>query len=284
MLHNFQLKGSEDKPILVDLVFEETQSQKPLVVFVHGYKGYKDWGVFGKMDNAFTKEGFALLKFNFSHNGGTPEQPIDFPDLEAFGENNYTKELDDLQTVLDWITENSTYEKEYEKEIDTKHIILIGHSRGGGIATLTASKDTRVKKLVTWAAVSTLNRTMFQEGPELEKWKKDGVMYIVNGRTKQQMPHYIQFYHDYMKNEDLLNIEKSCKNIEIPHIIIHGDQDEAVPLFHAENLYRWSTKSILSVIPEANHVFGAKQPWTEKEFPEHFQDVLDKTLTFLKDL
>ena len=31
------------------------------------------------------------------------DQPIDFPDLEAFGNNNYTKELDDLRSVIDWV-------------------------------------------------------------------------------------------------------------------------------------------------------------------------------------
>ena len=34
---------------------------------------------------------------------GTVQQPIDFPDLEAFGHNNYTKELDDLDQVLNWV-------------------------------------------------------------------------------------------------------------------------------------------------------------------------------------
>ena len=48
------------------------------------------------LQKTFAASGIAVLKFNFSHNGGTVEQPIDFPDLEAFGHNNYTKELDDL--------------------------------------------------------------------------------------------------------------------------------------------------------------------------------------------
>ena len=52
------------------------------------------------MAKEFAKDGFCFIKFNFSHNGGTVEQPIDFPDLEAFGNNNYTKELDDLESVI----------------------------------------------------------------------------------------------------------------------------------------------------------------------------------------
>ncbi|MDT7832396.1 alpha/beta fold hydrolase [Flavobacteriaceae bacterium S356] len=278
ILQNFPLPGTHHRPIITDLFYKKNRAKKPLVIFCHGYKGYKDWGVFGRMNDAFIDRGFALLKFNFSHNGGTLEQPIDFPDLDAFGKNNYMMEMDDLQTVIDWITQN----QEHKDEIDTNNITLIGHSRGGGIATLTASKDSRIKQLVTWAAVSTLDRTMFQEGPELEKWKKDGVFYIVNGRTKQQMPHYIQFYENYIANKTYLDVQKASENSTIPHLIIHGDGDMAVPIFHAQNLHTWSSTSELYIIPEANHVFGAKQPWTEDEFPKDFQKVLTATFGFLK--
>ncbi|WP_435524823.1 hypothetical protein [Chryseobacterium indoltheticum] len=41
------------------------------------------------------KQAFSV-KFNFSHNGTTVEDPENFADLEAFGNNNYSKELSDL--------------------------------------------------------------------------------------------------------------------------------------------------------------------------------------------
>ena len=277
ILKNFQLQSNFNKPILIDLFFEKNQQKKPLVIFIHGYKGYKDWGVFGKMHSEFISKGFALLTFNFSHNGGTPEQPIDFPDLEAFGNNNYTKELDDTQTVIDWIYHHD----DFKTEIDYQNITLIGHSRGGGIATLTAAKDSRISQLITWAAVSTLDRSFFH-GEQLKQWKKDRVIYVENGRTKQQMPHYIQFYQDYIDNESDLHIESATKKIKIPHLVIHGDGDLAVPFFHAENYCKWNPKSELVNISNANHVFGAKQPWTEESFPKDFELVLEKSLNFLK--
>ncbi len=277
-LKNKPLKGTHQKPILTDLYYQKTQSKKPLVIFCHGYKGYKDWGAFDKMSSVFLEEGFALLKFNFSHNGGTIEQPIDFPDLDAFGKNNYTLELDDLQTVIDWISMN----EEYQDEIDVNNITLIGHSRGGGIATLTAPEDPRVKQLITWAAVCTLDRSMFHEGKELEQWKKEGVFYVINGRTKQEMPHYIQFYYNYIENKERLNIENAVKKITIPHLIFHGDGDHAVPIQHAYSLHSWNPNSELVIVPNANHVFGAKQPWTDENFPEDFEVVLEKTFAFLK--
>ena len=96
ILKNFPVTGKYNKSISTDLCFNQTNKQKPLVILCHGYKGYKDWGAFDLMSSNFLKANMAFLKFNFSHNGGTPNQPIDFPDLEAFGNNNYTIELDDL--------------------------------------------------------------------------------------------------------------------------------------------------------------------------------------------
>lgn len=90
-----------------------------------GYKGFKDWGCWHLTAEAFAKASFCFVKFNFSHNGGTIEEPIDFPDLEAFGNNNFTKELDDLESVIDWVT-NSDFKN--ITSISTNDITLIGHS------------------------------------------------------------------------------------------------------------------------------------------------------------
>lgn len=277
ILKNFPITGKHNKSISTDLYFNQTNKQKPLVIFCHGYKGYKDWGAFELMSLNFLKADIALLKFNFSHNGCTLNQPIDFPDLEAFGNNNYIKELDDLESIINWICNA----KEFKNEIDINNITLIGHSRGGAIAVLKAAEDSRIKKLITWAALCDLNRAMFHEGADLEQWKEDGVLYVLNGRTKQKMPHYIQFYNNFIKNKTRLSVENAAKKMMIPHLIIHGDNDLSVPFLHAQNLHRWNTTSKLIVVPKSNHVFGASQPWTKTKLPTNFKFVLEKTIAFI---
>ena len=79
---NILLEFKGKKPILLDLYFEKNKQPKPIIIFCHGFKGYKDWGAWNLVAEAFSKAGFLFLKFNFSHNGGTLEQPIDFPDLD----------------------------------------------------------------------------------------------------------------------------------------------------------------------------------------------------------
>ena len=277
MIRLYDLSDQEctHKPILLDYGYIPNGKPKPVIVFVHGFKGFKDWGHFNKVMHYFIEQGFAFVKFNFSHNGGTIEQPIDFPDLEAFGNNNYTKELDDLRTVIDWITE----EREFT-EFDPTQIYLIGHSRGGGISILAANEDDRIKKLITWAAVADLINRFPQE--QLDHWKKEGVIYIENARTNQQMPLYYQLAEDTLANVDRFNIEEAAKKITIPHLVIHGTADEAVHADEGKKINGWNVNSELYIVEGAGHTFGAVHPYELADFPDELQLILDKTLKFIK--
>ena len=190
---SYIIQGKHDKSILIDSKYLENGTKKPIILFCHGYKGFKDWGAWNLMAEKFANSGFFFIKFNFSYNGGTMEEPIDFPDLEAFGHNNYTKELEDLEAVIDWVLLNETI----KKEADTGNINLLGHSRGGGIVLIKAEEDNRIKKVISLAGVSDY-KVRFPQGIALNNWKKDGVYFAENGRTKQQMPHYFQFFTDFI--------------------------------------------------------------------------------------
>ena len=276
IIKNIVLERVNKKPILIDTFFSKETTHQPIVVFCHGYKGFKDWGAWDLMATAIAKSGFCFVKFNFSHNGGTIENPIDFPDLEAFGNNNYTKELDDLHDVLTWVKE---YFAGY-KNIDTNCINLIGHSRGGGISILKASEDNRIIKLITLASISDFGKRTATIG-NLKEWKEAGVKYVVNARTKQQMPHYYQFYTDFKQNEARLNIKSAEEKLTIPHLIIHGDNDTSISINEAKELYEWNSKNELAIIQGADHVFNVKHPWDESELSKELENVVEVILAFL---
>ena len=271
------INGSHQKPILIDTTHISNKINLPIIVFCHGYKGFKDWGAWNIMAKNFAEAGYYFIKFNFSHNGGSLEQPIDFPDLEAFGNNNYTKELDDLETVIDWIF-NAT---EVKNTANSNNITLIGHSRGGGIAAIIAAEDMRIKKLISLASVSDFGSRMGTK-QELDLWKKTGVKYVLNGRTKQQMPHFYQFYEDFKTHETRLTIKRAVSNLKIPHLIIHGNHDDSVLMDEAKNLHNWNPKSKLEIIDGANHVFGAHHPWENDKLPVHLNEVVKKIIKYIQ--
>ncbi|WP_298262708.1 alpha/beta hydrolase fold domain-containing protein [uncultured Lutibacter sp.] len=276
-IKNTIVKSSKHKkPIVTDVFFNKTNEKKPIVIFCHGYKGYKDWGAWNIATKEFVKKNLFFVKFNFSHNGGTLENPIDFPDLEAFGENNFSIELDDLEDVINWVLEND----DFKNEIDFSNITLIGHSRGGGIVTIKASENKKITKLITWAAVSDFG-ARFPTGDALKQWEEAGVSYIQNSRTKQKMPHLFQFYENFKENEERLTIKKSASKLNIPHLIIQGEKDEVVVPNEAKNLHKWNSNSKLAMIEKMEHTLGCTQPWLNNEMPNHLKKVVELSIDFI---
>lgn len=276
--NNLIIEGKHDKPIVADLIFKDDGKPKPIVIFAHGYKGFKDWGAWDVMGEKLAEEGFFFVKFNFSHNGTDPENLTEFLNIEAFGDNNYIKELDDLQSVLDWLL---LPDFKFAKQLKPDDISLIGHSRGGGIVLIKAAEEKRITKLITLASVSDFG-SRFPEGKALEAWEKKGVQYIVNTRTGQQLPHHYQFYKNFKENKERLNIKKAAKKLEIPHLIAHGSNDTSVSIGEAGNLFEWSPAPKLLLVENADHVFGTSHPWNGQELPKEFKQVISKSIEFLK--
>lgn len=274
---NIAVKSSHHtKPIVTDLFYKKNNTKKPLVIFCHGYKGYKDWGAWNISAEEFANANLFFVKFNFSHNGGTLENPIDFPDLEAFGENNFIKELNDLEDVIEWIIKNYNF----KNEIDIDNITLIGHSRGGGIVTIKASENKKITSVITWSGVSDYE-ARFPKGEQLEGWEKQGVSYVLNGRTHQKMPHLYQFYQNFKDNKERLTIKNAVQKLTIKHLIIHGKKDEVVLPVEAKNLHAWNPKSELIFIDEMNHPLGCIQPWNDSKMPIHLKKVVKKSIDFI---
>ncbi|MDG1858583.1 MAG: hypothetical protein P8I94_05750, partial [Emcibacteraceae bacterium] len=80
--------GAKEKASLLDLNIPSNCSGK-LIVFVHGYMGFKDWGCWNLVEDYFTELGFGFCKYNVSHNGCSTKDSLNFVDLEAFAEDNY---------------------------------------------------------------------------------------------------------------------------------------------------------------------------------------------------
>ncbi len=155
----------------------------------------------------------------------------------------------------------------------------LDHSRGGGISILKASEDSRITRLITLASVSDFG-ARFGSEDDIVNWKEERVKYVLNGRTKQQMPHYYQFYEDFKTNEKRLHIESAIKRLEIPILIIHGDKDTSVSLNEAKELHKWNPNSELEIIEGADHVFNTKHPWRKNELSSELKSVVDSAINF----
>ena len=184
--------------------------------------------------------------------------------------------MNDLDDVINWIYDCNWL----RNEINLSRISLIGHSRGGGISIIKASEDKRITNIISWSSPS--NFVKLIDNDKANNWKEDGVIYIYNGRTNQQMPMFYQFYIDVITNKDRFNILKASSSIDIPMLIVHGSKDPTVPIDDAITINLSNPKSQLSIINDADHVFGVSHPYSNDELPMHLKEVLKITHEFLK--
>ena len=268
---NFEINGSRERKIIIDSTLIENNHLNEVILFSHGFKGFKDWGPFNEIANFFALNGYVFIKFNFSYNGTNFQNPTDFVDLNAFGNNNFCTELDDLELVINWI--NTKY--------PGCKVLLFGHSRGGAISVLKSNENNQIDKVISWASPSNLISRL-PDADKARKWKDTNVVYVYNGRTKQNMPMFYQFYQNCMENIERLNIKKAIKEINIPHLHVHGSSDLTVLIEDALEMKRWNNKINLVIINEADHVFGSSHPYNKNKFPIHLNKALLKTLEFLK--
>ncbi|WHT39621.1 alpha/beta fold hydrolase [Myroides sp. mNGS23_01] len=259
--------------ILADCYWDPATEKHPLVIFCHGYKGFKDWGAWDLAMQTLAKAGFAVAKFNFSLNGTSLDQPTEFVDLDAFGRNTYTQEQRDLACVIAYY--------QAQPFVDESHVFLIGHSRGGGAVLLQTYYNDQVTGAISWAGVADFKKR-FPQRDNFEQWKETGVFYSMNGRTKQQMPHYFTFWEDFVAHEQQLTIQYAAQNLRKPVLLVNGTADEAVHVKEAELLHLWIKDSDLFLVEGADHVFGARHPHTGEQLPHDLAKVVAKTIAFIQ--
>jgi pimeloyl-ACP methyl ester carboxylesterase len=268
------------RPFIYDARYLANGKAKPVVIFIHGFKGFKDWGPFNLMADEFAREGFVFVKTNVSHDGTTPENPTEFADLEAFGHNNFSIELDDIGTLIDHIAGGESPIPESEADLNT--FLLVGHSRGGAVAILKAAEDERVKGLATWASIHDIDQRWPDEF--IAEWKEKGVQYIYNARTGQQMPLYYQLAEDYYHNKKRLDIPSLLPELSKAFLIIHGTHDETVPVAAARQLAAWNPGAELYLVDHANHTFGGQHPFENSVLPEDSSLIISRTIDFFKEV
>ncbi len=260
--------GSDNRESLYDLSIP-MQFNGQLIIFIHGFMGFKDWGAWHLVQEYFTEKGFAFCKFNLSHNGGTVQNGVDFPDEESFARNTYSFEVNDIKCISKQIIPY------FEK---TPEIHLIGHSRGGGTALL-AAKEIGSKTLSLWASISSI-ASRFPTNEALNKWEEDGIRYVENSRTKQALPQYFSLFQDFQENHKRLDIEIAARSLECAVSVFHGKQDKSVDLSEGELLAKWLNVDLF-ILENADHVFGAKHPWKEKQLPIALKKLCAETCLFL---
>lgn len=274
--HSGSIPSTEGLPIYYDLYLPNgVQSQRlPVLIFLHGFKGFKDWGAFPRGCKKICEAGFAVMAFNFSLNG-VGEDMKTFDQLELFARETLSQDLEDVRTIIQAVKDKNIFAG--KELLDTDKIGIIGHSRGGHTAVVAAAEHPEVRALVTWSAVADYNDRW--SDAMINDWKEKGVTQVKNGRTGQMMPMGEVVYQDALQHADRLMAVKRISEITTPSLFIHGKEDEAVSIKEAEKLYKHCSADVkkMELVEGAGHTFETSHPFGNSKLPSAFTQVLNLT-------
>lgn len=249
------------------------------MLFLHGYKGYANWGCWDLMCEALVGFNVHAFRLDFSGNGTSAETPGDIHDLESWSRNTYRQELQDAMAAV-----RTLQRQGFE-------VILMGHSRGGGIATITAATlrgtVNAVKGLVLLASVSDFERR-FPKGEALEQWRSTNRWEVKNGRTGETYHHKFQFYTDFLRHKNLLDIRQQAARVDVPVMVVHASDDQAVSSSESmelSSIFKRNVRLVQVMLESGGHTFGSREPWPEGEpLPKEMADLLAEIGLFIETL
>ena len=224
---------------------------KACVILMHGFKGYKDYGFIPVLAHDLCDSGMIVHRFNFSTSGMTNDiETFARPDL--FELDTWNRQVEDVRRVVQAVRSD-------ELAGNGLPIFLIGHSRGGGTALLTAGRhgeELNLGGVITLSAVDACCRMSKEDQAAM---LARGYSITQSARTKQDLKISSAWLQEQIDDPDAHNILELTKQITCPLCVIHGEDDQAVGLKSGHNIADVHSTTC-HIIKGANHVLNMSNP------------------------
>ncbi len=240
MEKHYWIEARDHKQLsLIAHIPEGEEERFPTVVYGHGFTGNKigDNRMGIELARFLCEQGFVVIRFDYI---GSGESEGDFATGTSF-----SGWINDYQTVLAWV--------ERENFVDSSKIGIIGHSFSGAIVTHLATMMPNIQSVCALAPVYHLEKR-FKEtilGEELWNLALDGQ--VISDFYNKKYSLSPSFVNDLLS----YNMTESAKKVEIPMIIIHGENDQVLPYEDSIELFENLpvTKKELKLLKEEEHLF-----------------------------
>lgn len=252
---DWTIPGSDGQPIYGNTHRTKDRKARPKGVFVacHGFKGYKDYGFFEAICNHAAQHNLIGMRFNFSHSGVTHDYER-FEHPELFEKDTWGKQIEDVSRVIeDRAMPIATHE--------FIPIFLFGHSRGGVTSLLFASRFRDPKQLGGLITAAAPDYASNLDDLQKNQLRTEGRLLSPSGRTGQDLYVGLEWLEEIDRAPEFYDPVLAAAHIKCPMLILHGDNDDTVPIACAHQLHNAATpNSTLEIIEGANHVFNCPNP------------------------
>jgi dipeptidyl aminopeptidase/acylaminoacyl peptidase len=222
---------------------------KPIIILCHGFSTSKDSRTFVRLEEILNEEGISSFRFDFYAHGESEGK---------FEEITTSEAVDDVQNAIEFL-KKSGYEK----------IGLVGSSFGGLASILTASQSDDLYLLALKSPVSdykSMAHTRHSK-KEIDDWKNKGYIELDSVNEERRRLNY-SFYEDAEK----VNAYEAARKIKIPALIVHGDEDDTVPIEQSKKTACLIENCRLEIITGCDHIYSN---------PEHFEKLLELVSGFI---
>lgn len=273
----WSVPGADEQTILGNSHAPETEP-RGVVLLAHGFKGYKDYGMFPRLAMACADAAFIAHRFNFSHSGMTNAiETFERPDL--FERDTWNNQVLDLMAVLEAVRRGTIAGAGLP-------LVMFGHSRGGVATLLTAGRlagqadQLQPAGVVTAAAPSTC---LSMSETDASRLLDDGYLESPSARTGQVLRigrGFLQEQHDEPTGHDLIAL---VGEIACPILAVHGDRDPTVPAESAGQISEAARDGQALIIDDGDHVFNTSNPMAAAATPSiQLQQLLGALVAFAR--
>ena len=240
-----------------------TDGPPPVVLLLHGFKGFMDWGFFPLLARELCEHGMAAVAFNFSGSGMGADL-VSFTEDEAFAKDTLTKQLADVERVREHVERELAGRRGL---VDAGRLGIFGHSRGGGIALIHAAERGDYRAIVTWAAIPDMERF---DRETMALWRRQGFIHVHNSRTGRDHRLDLDLLRDVEQHHDRFDILAAARRSATPTLLVHGALDDVVLPEALERLAAAipAPYGRAELIPGAGHTLGARHPLGSHVPPE----------------
>ncbi|MGE4633674.1 MAG: alpha/beta fold hydrolase [Planctomycetota bacterium] len=222
-------------------------SQAKDILFIPGFKGFKDWGGWPWFCGELALAGHRVVRMNPSMCGvGASLDTFDEP--QRFARQTLGHDVEDIEAVLG------------DDALGLDGPILLGHSRGGLVAAISAREYPAIAGVITMGTPGDLLRLTEDE---IEMWRATGRREIVNARTGEVLHQDVEVLEDYLMRQEFYSAPSALAQSNLPVLAIHGGGDEAVDPSSAGTLLAEVDPDLgrKVIIEGAGHTFGLAHPF-----------------------
>ena len=207
-----------------------------MVVLAHGFGTSKDSRTFLRLEEPLNSYGISIFRFDFFGHGESEG---------SFSAITVSEAVRDILAALDYV-----------REAGYQRIGLVGSSFGGLAALVAAVQVPDLCLLALKSPVSDYISRLFvnRDGHDLEAWKKQGYILIPDGEGQHTKLNY-SFYLDAEK----VSGYEAAAGICAPTLIVHGDQDESVPVEQSRKLAQMIPNCRLEILKGADHRYSQER-------------------------